>query len=153
VNDSMPKPGEIALTSIVIRHHPQFSRLVTIPLEVISPWNLSGTTVIEGTINDTQLGRRTLKRWDDRNCWWIDLPNTLCKRAAVEVGDKVNLKIWLASEELPAELKQLLCDDQTAKANWNKLTAAQQRMLREEVFAAKNSQTRTRRAKRFLSGG
>ena len=147
----MPKPREIAVTSTVIRHQPQFSRLVTIPLEVISPWKLSGTTVIEGTINDTQLGRRTLKRWDDRNCWWIDLPNTLCKRAAVEVGDQVRLKIRLASEELPAELKQLLRDDQTAKANWDELTAAQQRMLREEVLAAKDPQTRTRRARRFLT--
>jgi Bacteriocin-protection, YdeI or OmpD-Associated/Domain of unknown function (DUF1905) len=148
----MPKRKEISVTSTVIRHNPQISRLVTIPLEVLRRWKLTGTTVVEGTINGTELGRRSLKRWDDRACWWIDLPESLCKRAAVETGDKVSLKIRLASEELPEELKELLTDDPKAKANWNKLTVAQQRMLREEIFAAKHSETRTRRARRILVG-
>jgi hypothetical protein len=70
-------PKQIKVTSTVTRHHPQFSRLVTIPLDVVAPWQLEHTTVIEGTINGVDLGRRSLKRWDDRNCWWIDLPEQL----------------------------------------------------------------------------
>src|SRR6185295_10848298 len=91
---------EIKIQSTIIRHMPQFSRLVTIPLKAVSAWNLDGTTVVEGTINGIELGRRSLKRWDDRNCWWIDLPEPLCKRAKIDTGDKVTLKIHLASEEL-----------------------------------------------------
>ncbi len=148
----MPKPKQISTTSKVIRHHPQFSRLVTIPLDKIAPWKLNGTTVVEGTINETDLGRRTLKRWDDRQCWWIDLPETLCKKAKLEEGDVVKLTIRLSSEELPAELKRLLKANSVAKAGWEKLTQAQQRMLREEIFAAKTSATRIRRAEKVLVG-
>src|SRR6185369_2980706 len=146
----MAQPKPITVTSTVTRHHPQFSRLVTIPLDVVAPWKLSETTVIEGTINDTELGRRSMKRWDDRNCWWIDLPEPLCKRAKLETGDEVTLKIRLASEDLPDELSQVL-KDRKARAKWNTLTQAQQRMLREDIYAAKSSEARTRRAMKVLS--
>lgn len=82
---------EIVVTSKVIRHHPQFARLVTIPFDKVAPWKLNGTTTVEGTINDTELGRRSLKRWDERACWWIDLPEALCRKAKLETGDSVNL--------------------------------------------------------------
>ena len=146
----MSKRKEITVTSKVIRHNPQFSRLVTIPLDTIEPWKLTGTTTVEGTINDTDLGRRSLKRWDDRECWWIDLPEPLCKKARLETGDKVQLTIRVASDELPDELKDLLKENSAAKTNWEKLSQPQQRMLREEIFAAKNSATRRRRAERLL---
>jgi len=147
----MPKPKQIVVTTTVSRHNPQFSRLVTIPLADIAPWKLTNTTVVEGKINDTELGRRSLKRWDDRQCWWIDLPEPLCKKAKLDTGDKVTLTIKLASEVLPDELKLLLQENTSAKARWEKLTAAQQRMLREEIFAAKTSATRRRRAEKILS--
>ena len=92
-----------------------------------------------------------MKRWDDRNCWWIDLPERLCKRAKLETGDEVTLKIRLASEDLPDELTELLAKSSKAKASWEKLTMAQRRMLREEIFGAKSSETRTRRAKKQLT--
>ncbi|HET6974713.1 MAG TPA: YdeI/OmpD-associated family protein [Pyrinomonadaceae bacterium] len=141
---------EITVSSKVIRHQPQFSRLVTIPLEKIAPWKLDATTTVEGTINGIELGRRSLKRWDERTCWWIDLPDPLCKKAGIEVGDDVKLTLRLASEELPPELQQLLEENAVAKQNWAKLTAAQQRMLREEIFAAKTPATRLKRATKQL---
>lgn len=141
---------QISVVTKVIRHNPQFSRLVTIPLDDVDPWKLTGTTTVEGTINGVDLGRRSLKRWDDRNCWWIDLPEPLCRKAKLEEGDEVQLTIRLASEDLPEELQQLLKTNQVAKANWEKLTQPQQRMLREDVFAAKTSAARRRRAEKFL---
>ena len=146
----MPKPTPIDVTSTVIRHNPQFSRLVTIPLDKVAPWKLDQTTVVDGTINGIDLGRRSMKRWDERQCWWIDLPDPLCKKVKIDVGDKVELNLTLASEELPEELKTLLSKNQGAKARWEKLTSAQQRMLREEIFAAKSSETRKRRAEKVL---
>src|SRR6185503_4147759 len=144
-------PKEITVKSAVIRHNPQFSRLVTIPLDQIEPWELSETTTVEGTINGTDLGRRSLKRWDERKCWWIDLPEPLCKKAKLETGDSVKLTLRLASEDLPAELEQLLKKNPAAKARWARLTQPQQRMLREEIFAAKTSATRLRRAEKILT--
>jgi len=147
----MPTPKQIVISTKVIRHQPQFARLVTIPLEKIAPWKLTETTTIEGTINDTELGRRSLKRWDERKCWWIDLPEPLCKKAKIETGDTVKLTIRLASEDLPEELTQLLKENKDAQARWSKLTPAQQRMLREEIFAAKTSATRKSRAAKILT--
>ena len=143
---------EIKVTSTVIRHHPQFSRLVTIPLEKVAGWKLTKTTVVEGTINSTELGRRSLKKWDERQCWWIDLPETLCKKAGLETGDEVRLVLRLASEELPEELQHLLKNNPIAKGRWEKLTQAQQRILREDIFNAKTTATRSKRAERVLLG-
>jgi len=143
-------PKQIKLASTVIRHHPQFSRLVTIPLDVIAPWKIEHTTVIEGTINGIDLGRRSLKRWDDRNCWWIDLPEPLCRKANLETGTKVELIIRLASEDLPEELENLLTQNLQAKERWAKLTKGQQRMLREEIWSARTTMTRTKRAEKWL---
>jgi hypothetical protein len=143
-------PKQINVNCKVTHHHPQFSRLLTIPLDTIAPWKLTGTAVVEGTINEMELGRRSLKRWDDRQCWWIDLPGPLCKKAKLETGDTVKLSIRLASEDLPEELKHLLRENPAAKNRWEKLTMAQQRMLREEIFAAKTFETRSRRAGKVL---
>jgi len=142
----MKKP--ISVVTKVIRHNPQFSRLVTIPLDEIEPWKLTGTTTVEGTINGTDLGRRSLKRWDERNCWWIDLPNPLCKKAKLETGDEVTLTIHPASEDLPEELQELFRTNSIAKALWDTLTKSQQRMLREDVFAIKTPAARRRRVGR-----
>ena len=142
---------EISVSSKVIRHHPQLSRLVTIPLDKIAPWKLTETTTVEGTINGIELCRRSLKRWDERKCWWIDLPEPLCKKAQVDTGDSVELTIRLAAEDLPLELQQLLNENSLAKERWTKLTGPQQRMLREEIFAAKTSATRLKRATKVLT--
>jgi hypothetical protein len=142
---------QISVVAKVTKHMPQFSRLATIPLDKVAPWKLSGTTTVEGTINGVDLGRRSLKRWDERNCWWIDLPDPLCKKAKIETGDEVTLTIRLASDDLPEELQDLLKTNRVAKSNWEKLTQPQQRMLREDIFAAKASATRRRRAEKILT--
>jgi len=147
----MPKAKQIEVVSTVIRHNPQFAPLVTIPIDGIAPWKLLETTVVEGTINGIDFGRRSLKRWDDRQCWWIDLPEPLCKKVGLETGDEVKLLFRIASEELPEELKQLLQQNSAANDRWERLTKAQQRMLREDIFAAKTSATRTRRAEKILA--
>lgn len=142
---------QISVVTTVIRHNPQFSRLVTIPLAQIDPWNLTGTTTVEGTINDTDLGRRSLKRWDERKCWWIDLPEPLCKKAKIDTGDEVKLILRPAAQDLPEELAELLKTNPIAKWNWERLTRSQQRMLREDVFNLKTPATRRRRAEKLLT--
>jgi hypothetical protein len=134
---------------VVERHHPELSRLVTIPLATVAKWGLTTTTTIEGSINGAPFGRRSIKRWDERQCWWIDLPDPLCRKAGVEVGDKVQLELRLADETLPDELAALLQQKPAFKKTWDKLTSSQ-RMLREDVAAARHSDTRRRRAERLL---
>lgn len=146
----MTKP--LNVTSTVERKYEQLPRFICIPQAKVSPWKLESTTTVEGTINGVEIGRRGLKRWDERKCWFIELPEPLCKKAGIETGDRVELKLQIASEDLPQELSDLIAKDPKARARWQKLTPAQQRMLREDVMSAKQSSTRAKRAARILAG-
>jgi uncharacterized protein YdeI (YjbR/CyaY-like superfamily) len=101
-------------------------------------------------MNGVHIGRRSLKRWDDRGCWWMDLADAVCRKANVETGDRAKLSLKIASEELPAELAELIKSNSGARARWEGLTPGQRRMLREEILAAKHPATRARRAARAL---
>ncbi len=101
-------------------------------------------------MNGVNIGRRSLKRWDDRNCWWMDLAEAVCRKANVETGDRVRLSLRIASEELPEELADLIKKNSRARSKWEQLTPAQKRMLREEVLSSKQASTRARGAARAL---
>ena len=143
-------PVALRCRSTVSRHHPRMPRLVTVPWEAVARWKLAGTTVVEATLDGTPIGRRSLKRWDERRCWWFDLTEPLCRELGLDEGSPVQIELRLASAELPPELAALVERDQAARAAWRALTLAQQRMLREEVLAAKQPATRMRRARTGL---
>lgn len=138
------------VTSTIEHKHEGLPRFVCVPMAKVVPWKLQGTTTVEVTMNGVDIGRRSLKRWDDRNCWWMDLSNDVCRKANVETGDRVKLGLKIASEELPAELARLIKQNSQARARWERLTPGQKRMLREEVLSAKQAGTRARRAARAL---
>ena len=140
----------LTLVSTVEHKHQGLPRFVCIPMSKVDPWKLPGTTTVEGALNSVDIGRRSLKRWDDRNCWFMDLPDVLCRKATVQTGDRVKLNLRIASEELPEELAWLIKNNPTARNRWERLTPGQQRMLREEIFAAKQPGTRERRALKSL---
>jgi hypothetical protein len=139
----------LRLTVIVECKHPRMPRFVVVPSKALASWWIKGTTVVECTLNGVEIGRRTLKRWDDHR-WFIDLPESLCRRVRIDTGDSVTLTLRIASTLLPEELARLIANDPVAKGAWEKLTPSQQRMLREHVAAAKQSATRERRAARAL---
>jgi hypothetical protein len=116
----------------------------------VDPWKLQGTTTVEVTLNGVNIGRRSLKRWDDRDCWFMDLADAVCRKANVDTCVRVQLSLKVASEELPAELAQLIQRNSQARARWERLTPGQKRMLREEILTAKQPATRQRRAARAL---
>lgn len=149
LSDTCKRVGELNLSCEVERKDERLPRFLVVPSRLLEGWRLDGTTVVEAMINGIAIGRRSLKRWD-RDRWFIELTQPMCKRAGVDTGDRVNLSVCLASEELPEELSDLLSGSRRAQAAWTKLTPAQQRALREEVFAAKATDTRRRRAERGL---
>jgi len=151
MKSSKRKPEEIsvALLTIVQRKQPNLPRFVVIPAQLVADWQLTGTTTVEGTLNGIDIGRRSLKPWDEQR-WFVELPEPLCKKARVEKGHSVTIVMSLALEEMPAELTQLMASDPKAKSAWEKLTASQQRMLREHIVAAKQPATRERRARQAL---
>jgi len=149
-NLDMKRPRTLEVNTVVEHKHEGLPRFVCMGLDSIAPWKLDSTTTVEGTLNGVDLGRRSLKRWDDRGCWWMVLPEQLCRKARVDTGDQVTLRLRIASEDLPKELAELISTNSVAKKSWQQLTTAQQRMLREEILAAKQSATRRRRAQKAL---
>jgi hypothetical protein len=149
----VPAPGSapetIDLPATIERHDPGLPRYVVVPASAVGPWRLDGTTVVEGTIAGTPLGRRSLKRWDGER-WFLDLPDSLCRKAGVDTGDSVALELRLASTELPDELASLLAGSPEARKRWEGLSASRRRMLREHVLAAKRAETRRRRSRAAL---
>ena len=141
----------IKVISTIEHKHEGLPRFICIPVNEVAPWKLTGTTTVHLSINDVNVGRRSLKRWDDRDCWFLDLSNEVCRKANVSTGDRVKVTLRLASEELPAELAELIEKNQIARRRWESLTPGQQRMLREEILTAKQSSTRIRRAARALN--
>ena len=145
------KKNPIELEVLIERKQADLPRFAVIPSALVKPWGLTGTTVIELQINSQEVARRTIKYWDaDR--WFISFTASDCARLQVDSGDRVKLKIGLASSELPAELATLLKTSREANAAWARLTPGQQRQLREEIEAAKQSTTRERRARKTLLG-
>ncbi len=147
-NTQSMKP--LNVISIIEHKHEGLPRFVCIPMKEVARWQLSGTTTVELSINGVKVGRRSLKRWDDRNCWWMDLSNEVCRKAGIDTGDVVRLDLTMASDELPEELAALIETNADARKRWEKLTPGQQRMLRENILSAKHSATRARRAAREL---
>ena len=146
----MKRSESVEVTTVVEHKHEGLPRFVCIPLDKVAAWNLDATTTVEGTINGVDIGRRSLKRWDDRRSWFMDLPEPLCRKAKIDTGDSVEVNLRVASQELPPELARLIANDPVARRAWEQLTSGQQRMLREEVFAASQPATRERRARRAL---
>lgn len=143
------KFGVVNLSCQIERKDQRLPRFVVVPADLLKGWKLADTTVVEAMINGVTVGRRSLKKWDDDR-WFVELAQPVCERAGVDTGDRVNLFLHEASDELPDELTTVLAESRRAQAAWAKLTPAQQRMLREEIFAAKSADTRRRRAERAL---
>src|SRR5688572_21346754 len=135
----------IQATVLIERKHPDLPGFVVLPAAKVAPWKLGATTTIEGTIDGTPLGRRSLL-WDDGR-WFIELRREHLSAIGKAPGDRVELVIRLASTELPAELQRLIDTDKAARARWDARTDAQKRMLREEILSAKTPSTRERRAR------
>jgi len=139
----------VKISCEIQRKDPRLPRFFVIPTQLLAPWSLKGTTVTEATLNGIEIGRRALKPWDaDR--WFVELPEPICRLAKVETGDRIRVSLRLASTDLPAELAGVIAKHSKAKAAWASLSVSQQRMIREQVLAAKASDTRQRRAERAL---
>ena len=91
----------VVIDSVVERKAPGLPRFVVVPSPAVEKWQLAGTTVVQARLNDVDLGRRSLKHWGTRDCWFIDLTAKQCSAAKVDTGDRVRLQLRLASTEPP----------------------------------------------------
>jgi hypothetical protein len=140
----------VTLQARVERKHPQLPRFLVVPSKQVAGWRLGQTTTtVDVTLDGSAIGRRSLKYWDSDR-WFVELPADICRRLGLELGTRVSVELQLVSTALPAELQRLLEVSARAAAVWGRLSAGQQRMVREHVAGAKAPATRTRRATRAL---
>jgi hypothetical protein len=59
----MSAKRSIALLAKLQRKGPELPVFVVMPGKAVAPWKLAGTTVLEGTAQGQDCGRRTLKAW------------------------------------------------------------------------------------------
>jgi hypothetical protein len=105
-------PGDLApevrLSTRLERKDPRLPVYVVIASRHLSPWCLTGTTVIEGTANGHPFGRRTIRAWGkESDDWFVEFTAPFCKAASLNVGDDVALELRLADTSTPKELEPI----------------------------------------------
>lgn len=145
----MSSPDTVALDVVLEREHPEMPAFVVVPASAVAAWGLTSTTTVEATLDGVELGRVSLKRWDDKR-WFLELRRDRFEAVAKALGKRARLVLARASTELPKELQALVDGFPEARSRWEGLTQAQQRMLREAVFELKTSAARDRRARKDL---
>lgn len=140
----------IETSTVVERKQSDLPRYAVVSASLVADWQLAGTTTVETSINRVAVGRRSLHRWDAER-WFISITQNDCRRAGIDTGSRIDLRLQIASTKLPPELEVLLREEAARKV-WDSLTPSQQRMLREAIGAAKQPPTRARRARKALLG-
>lgn len=148
VNDA--SPDVLRFRAAVERKANTLPRFVVASSTLLAPWELDGTTIVEVSIGGASLGRRSLKRWPERDGWFFDLTEEQCARMGVDTGDDLAIELRLASTDVPQELRRLVERDAAAARAWGSFSESRRRMLAEHVRAGKRAETRRRRARRAL---
>ena len=141
----------IHLTVTIERKQSDLPRYAIVPSVLVAKWRLDGTTTVDVHINGVPLDRRSIVRWDDER-WFVSITQQDCRLTGIDTGVQAALTIAVASSDLPDELATLLQESPEAKQAWDRLSSAQQRMVRETIGSAKQSATRARRARKALLG-
>ncbi len=88
----------LGLMAKIQRKDSKLPRFIVVPSMLVNDWGVEENTTIEGQLNGVELGRRSLKRWDDQR-WFIQIPEPICKKANVDTGDMVTITINVADDE------------------------------------------------------
>ncbi len=140
----------VTVTVLIQQKDPAGSAFVVVPANAVAAWGLTRTPTVEGTLDGAPIGRRSLVHWDEQR-WFIELRRELTVSIGRGVGDLATLTIHPASTELPTELCEVIEADPGAALRWEAASAAQQRMIREDILGAKTSAARRRRAEKALA--
>ncbi len=135
------------------RKHPKLPVYFVVPNAEAQALGLCATEIVEGTVNGNLIGRRSIKKWgaEERSPWFVEFTSPFCQKAGIEVGDKLNVSLWLASTALPSELENALQASPVLRAKWNALTDYSRRTSTEHVYAGKSPTTRARRVAAIIA--
>jgi Bacteriocin-protection, YdeI or OmpD-Associated/Domain of unknown function (DUF1905) len=140
---------EVRFRGRLDRHDPKLPRFVVLPASAAAALGLQHRVTVEGTLGRVPFGRRSIKPWGDGR-YFIDVPGDLCRKAAVDVGDTVDVSVTVVDDRPPADLVDALGRDTVAARAWARLTPSQQRRIVDDVVQAVRPTTRQRRIARWV---
>ncbi len=88
----------LGLMAKIQRKDPKLPRFIVVPSMLVKDWGITENVTIIGELNGVEMGRRSLKYWDEER-WFIQIPEPLCKKANVDTGDLVTVTMYLAPAE------------------------------------------------------
>ena len=141
--------GGQQFSSVIERHDPDLPVYLMVPNAVPGAFGQTHTFIVEANINDSPVGRRSIKPWGDGR-WFMELTKVHCARLGIGVGDRITITVNPTEEE-PAELTGSIIAHGLGD-RWSKLSAARRRALSEHVFDARRPETRKSRIERIVGG-
>ena len=144
----MPKAASAAFEAVVERHHEDLPVYVLVPPEAVAAFGRDKTFIVETTVNDREIGRRSVKRWGDGR-WFLEFTKQHCKRLSIAEGDRVRL-VLAEAPDTPADLAVRI-EAEGLDGPWRQLSEAQRRAIAEPIFDAKRDTTRRARINKALS--
>jgi hypothetical protein len=75
----------IRFSALIERKDPGLPRFVVVPSNTIEAWKLTETTTIMGRLDGHEMRRRGFKKWD-AECWFFEVPQSLCQKVGVDTG-------------------------------------------------------------------
>ena len=88
----------LGLMAKIQRKDPKLPRFIVVPSMLVSDWGITENVTVIGELNGVDMGRRSLKYWDKER-WFIQIPEPLCKKANVDTGDLVTVTMYLVPAE------------------------------------------------------
>lgn len=116
------------------------------PVDVPECFGTRGRVPVRGTINGYPY-RSSLSPYGGRH--WMPVNKLLREGAGVQAGDLVDVVMERDDEErtveAPLPLKKALAKNETARANWQKLSFTHKKEMALAIHGAKREETRVRR--------
>jgi hypothetical protein len=77
---------------VLVERHPGTSlpRYAVLPRALLSEHGIDGKVTVRGSLNGVAFEGRNIHPWDDER-FFMNLPQPLCRKAGVEVGDTATL--------------------------------------------------------------
>ena len=120
-------------------------RFVRLPSDVVDALGLTATTTVVGTMAGVPIDRQAAKPLPRGAGWFVDVTVRVCERAAVDVGDVIEVELEVIGEEVPADLAAAIAADPDAAAWWAGASASKRRQAVNTVEKAKTDATRSKR--------
>ena len=144
----MPRAASAAFDAVLERHHDDLPVYILVPPMAMAAFGRERTFMVEATVNDRAVGRRSVKPWGDGR-WFLELTKRHCERLGISEGNRVRVSL-AAAPDTPADLTGRI-EAEGIVAQWLALSEAQRRSIAEPIFEAKRDSTRRARIEKAIS--